>query len=372
MTSVLPLDGTTVVDSTRMLPGAIAARMLIDLGARLIKIEDPGVGDPFRHAPPMLEGVGAAFAVLYRGAESVCLDLRQEPGAASLLRLARHADVFLENFRPGTLAAWGVETKRLMDANPTLVICSLSGFGQSGDHASRAGHDLNFTAESGLFSMFPGDAMPRVPFSDVSGGLLGCGSILAALLVRARTGKGCYIDQPLIAAPLPFLSWAIADQAAGGGGLASSLLSGALPAYRVYSCADGRRVALGALEPKFWTAFTEMIGMDGAAGLGLDAGPAGAECARKVAEIMSTLPRDHWIGVASRANVPLSPVADLDEAVYEQRGPIAPYLQRTAAGGRTFVVPGPFVPSIGRRDDRPAPRLGEHTRRVLDEFCAAP
>ncbi|MFZ5785471.1 MAG: CoA transferase, partial [Acidobacteriota bacterium] len=126
---VLPLDGVNVLDLTRMLPGAVLARTLIDLGASLTKIEDPGVGDPYRHVPPVVGGTGAGFAVCYRGARSAALDLASSAGAAALLRLSRHADVLVESFRPGTLEAWGLGHQRLTATNPALVVCSLSSFG---------------------------------------------------------------------------------------------------------------------------------------------------------------------------------------------------------------------------------------------------
>src|SRR5690606_8046221 len=124
----LPLAGTVVVDVSRMLPGAVLARCLLDLGARVIKVEDPGVGDLMRHAPPLIDGVGAGFIAFFRGAESVGLDLRTPAGAAALRRLAAGADVLIESFRPGTMARFGLPEAELLADNPRLVLCSLPGF----------------------------------------------------------------------------------------------------------------------------------------------------------------------------------------------------------------------------------------------------
>ncbi len=127
---LLPLDGITVLDLSRLLPGGILARQLIDLGVRLIKIEEPGVGDPMRMVPPVVGGVGVGFAALLRGAESVCLDLTTAEGQARLRRLAARADVLVESFRPGTMASWGLGYDELTETNPRLVWCSLSSFGR--------------------------------------------------------------------------------------------------------------------------------------------------------------------------------------------------------------------------------------------------
>ncbi len=169
----LPLAGTMVVDLTRMLPGAVLARMLADFGARVIKVEDPAGGDPLRHAPPLVGGVGAGFCAFYRGCSSLALDLREPAGATTVRRLVRRADVLVESFRPGTLDGWGLATERLHAINPSLVICSLTGFGDAPPWRRQAGHDLNFAALSGLLSLLPGQGVPGIQVADVSTGTAG-------------------------------------------------------------------------------------------------------------------------------------------------------------------------------------------------------
>ena len=155
-----------------MLPGAVLARQLIDLGARLIKIEQPGSGDFLRTAPPLVDGVGVGFSILLRGTESVCLDLRNPADAEHIVSLIRHADVLVESFRPGTMERWRIGPDRLRGVNPALVWCSLSGFGRNERVADRVGHDLNFTAMSGLLSVISDDGVPGVQLVDVTSGLL--------------------------------------------------------------------------------------------------------------------------------------------------------------------------------------------------------
>jgi crotonobetainyl-CoA:carnitine CoA-transferase CaiB-like acyl-CoA transferase len=356
----MPLRGLTVVDASRMLPGAVLARTLADLGARVIKVEDPDGGDPMRHMPPLVDGTGVGFHTFYRGAESVCLDLATADGAAALRALARHADVLVESFRPGTMERWGVGAERLMAANPSLVVCSLSAFGSAGARAAQVGHDLNFVAASGLLSLLPGEGVPRVQLADVSAGLLACASVLAALLQRSRTQRGMRVEQPLATAVLPFLAWAYAERAAGGDHTAR-LLGGAAPAYRLYACADGARVALGALEPKFWRGTAELLGLPEHAADGLDLGERGAAAARAAAARFAERPRAEWLALAEARGLPLTAVHDVDAALHEAG---------QAPTGDTAGPPAEptflGVTSARRRGGH-APALGEGTERVLAE-----
>ena len=364
----LPLAGTLVLDCTRMLPGGVLMRMLLDLGARVIKVEEPGGGDPMRAAPPLIHGTGAGFASLFRGAQSLCLDLKKEEDASRLAALAKHADVLAESFRPDTMKAWGLGYDRLAAANPALVVCSLSGFGAEGPQSRGVGHDLNFAALAGALGSSPEPRPLPVPLADVAAGLLASSAVLAALLQRGRTGRGAFLDQPLSAAPLPFLLWPVAEAAAGGGGLWDHLSRGSLPAYRLYRCADGRSAALCALEPKFWAAFLDMVHLPELSGLGLDPGPEGRAAAECIQQAMASKPLAHWVDEAGARALPLSPVASLAEAA-SPASPLAPYMEATPApGGGTLRSPGPAVPSLGTTPATPAPALGQHTKDILREF----
>ena len=167
----LPLAGTLVLDLSRMLPGAVLARHLIDLGARLIKVEEPGTGDPMRMVPPQIEGIGVGFATFFRGAESVVLDLREAEDAKRVLRLATHADVLVESFRPGTLEKWGLGWDDLHAKNPRLVWCSLSSFGSNPEVHDLVAHDLNLSAMAGILDLV-GGRVPRLQLADITSGLL--------------------------------------------------------------------------------------------------------------------------------------------------------------------------------------------------------
>ena len=365
----LPLTGTTVVDLTRMLPGAVLARMLADFGARVIKVEDPVGGDPLRNAPPLVGGVGAGFCAFYRGCSSLALDLREPAGAATVRRLARRADVLVESFRPGTLDGWGLGTERLRAANPSLVICSLSGFGDALPWRRQAAHDLNFAALSGLLSLLPGGGVPGVQVVDVSTGMLACSAILAALLHRQRTGKGAVVQQPLAAAPLPFVLWPWSDRAAGGVSIAETVLAGRCPAYRRYRCADGLELTVAALEPKFWIDLVTAMSLPHLAGAGLETADAGERASDELAAAFAARDRTHWLTVLGALGLPVSAVNDLAAARDEPLFAAGDFLERTPTpGGGFLVTPGPFCRSVGATPGRPAPGLGEHTAEILAEL----
>lgn len=363
-----PLEGVVVLDLTRMLPGAVLARQLVDLGARVIKIEEPGTGDPMRAVPPQVAGVGVGFATFYRGAESVALDLREPGGAAILGRLAEDADVLVESFRPGTLERWSLTWEDLSERNPRLVWCSLPSFGSAPEVRDRVAHDLNFTAMAGVLDLVGGE-VPHLQLADVTSGLLAASAVFAALYARERDGRGRRLEQPLAAGPLPFLTWSWAEHGLGGGGVLDTLLGGACPCYRLYRCGDGKSLSLAALEPKFWSAFVEVIGAEELSGSAFATGDDGARAVAGVERALATHPREHWLRIAEERGLPMGPVHDRDEAAGEAAFTAAGLIERSPLpDGSSIEGIGPWLPSLGRTSRVPAPKVGEHTEAVLREF----
>ena len=346
MSATRPLSGTVVLDVSRMLPGAVLARTLLDLGARVIKVEDPSGGDYMRSTPPLVDGIGAGFHAFFAGAESLTLDLRSKEGAASLRTLARHADVLVESFRPGTLEKWGLGLASIRGRCPTLVTCSLPGYPADGGWRDRVGHDLNVLAVTGLLARLPAGIVPGIQIADVGTGLQAATAILAALLLRGRTGRGSHVEQPLVSGPLPFLTWAMADARAGGGGVLDDVLMGASPCYRLYRCAGGTMLAAGTLEPKFWVGFASLLGLPHLAGDGLDTGEKGRAAGAEVERALAAHPAAHWAELGARQGLPLSEVLPVAEALSAEWLP-------TGAG------------------ELRGPVLGDATARVLAEFGAA-
>lgn len=365
----LPLDGMTILDVSRMLPGGVLARQLLDLGARLIKVEEPGSGDPMRMVPPIVDGIGIGFRTLLRGAESVCLDLTRRDGQGRLQRLASRADVLIESFRPGTMAGWGLGYDELSRVNPKLVWCSLSSYGRAEKVRDRVAHDLNLIALTGALEAM-GPKQPRLQLADVGAGLLAASSILAALLRRGRTGVGGRVDQPLITGSLPFMTWRWAEAAAGREEVVDLLLGGACPCYRTYQCGDGKAIAVSALEPKFWIGFVTMLGVEDLDSAGFAMGEEGAAVVGRIEELLSVNNRAHWLARAEKRGLPISAVNTTafatDDPLFSDAG-LLEHLQIPGDTDREGV--GPWLPDIGRTSARPAPGIGEHTDVVLEELA---
>jgi alpha-methylacyl-CoA racemase len=364
----LPLEGITVVDLSRMLPGAVLARQLIDLGARLIKIEEPGLGDPIRMVPPVVGGVGIGFATLLRGAESVCLDLTTEKGQDRLRRLAARTDVLIESFRPGTMAGWGLGYAALAEINPRLVWCSLSSFGRGEAVRQRLAHDLNLIALTGALEAM-GPNQPRIQLADVGAGMLAASSILAALLRRERTGRGGRVDQPLVTGSLPFVTWRWAEAAVGREQVVDLLLGGACPCYRTYRCSGGEPIAVSALEPKFWLGFVTMLGLEELGGAGFAIGSDAGAVVARVEEALAANRRDHWLALAEERGLPVSAVHTAGESMEDPILSDAGLIEELSlADAGVMNAIGPWLSEIGRTPERSAPALGEHTQEVLSEL----
>lgn len=367
------LHGIRIVDASRMIPGAVLARSLLALGAEVVKVEDPRGGDPMRLMPPFAGGVGVGFATYYAGARSVAVRLGTPDGNAALRALANAADVFVESFRPGTLAKWGVAPESLREDNPGLVTVSLPGFPGGVEGADDVAHDLNVLARSGLLARLAAEpTTPRVQIADVTTGLLATQAVLAALLSRARTGTGMHVEQPLCAGALPHVIWPWADhQASGHIGASERLIGGRCAAYGVYRCADGRQLAVGCLEPKFWRALCELLGTLDVVDDGLRDDAAGARATARVADVLATAPARAWRDRCADVGLPVDVVVDVDEPIDLPRawlGPLA--FQIPMPDGTSLDVPTRALPSFEHAPVAPAPRLGEHTELQL-RACGA-
>jgi len=255
-----PLDGVVVVDLTRMLPGGTATLILADLGARVVKVERPGDLDATRYlAPRVGDDSSVQHQFLDRGKSFIQLDLSSDEGRAGLLDLVAEADAIIDSFRPGVMPRLGLSAEALLAANPRIVGLSLSGYGQTGPMASYAGHDLNFVAQAGLLG--PGTAVPRVFTADLSGGMLAAVALLAGIHRARLTGQGSIVDLSLAEAALFNGGMQIAQElgAARLDQQVGTPIDGQSPCYAVYTAADGGRIAVAAIEPKFWRTTVELL-----------------------------------------------------------------------------------------------------------------
>ncbi len=376
----LPLDGIRVLDLSRLLPGPFCTLLLADLGAEVLKVEDTGLGDYLRWTPPYVGGeqekargvASAPYLALNRNKRAIKLDLKLEPAREVLIGLAREYDVLVESFRPGVLDRLGVGYERLRQENEGLVYCAISGYGQDGPLRDRAGHDMNYLARNGLLALAgEADGPPVQAAGQIAdlggGGEMAAFAIAAALVERARTGKGRFLDVSMTDGALSWQAMpAAATLAEGKGPRRGELgLAGSWICYRPYEAADGW-VALGALEPKFWQAFCAGVDRTDLIERQFDA--PGGETHRQVEEIFRTRTRAQWVEFADQHDCCLEPVLELDEALASdlvtEREMILTVDQPGAGQVRQVASP---LKLDGQRPQRaePAPASGEHTDEVL-------
>jgi len=293
-----PITGTRVLDLTRLLPGAYATLLLADLGADVVKVEDPRGGDGMRHLAarltPTRDASGAAsyFELLNRGKRSITLDLRAPQAARVLDALLGRSDVVVDSFRPSTARRLGVDADTLRARHPRLICASISGFGRTGPYAEKAAHDINYQALAGLLTP---PALPGALIGDIGAAMQAAIAILAALVQRHQTGTGTAIDVPIHDAAL---AWSVFPSTAD---LESAC-------YTIYETADGEWLALGALEPKFWHGFCERIGRPDLIPLQHASGDEGARVVSEVRAILRSRTRAEWLARFTEADVCLTPL----------------------------------------------------------------
>jgi crotonobetainyl-CoA:carnitine CoA-transferase CaiB-like acyl-CoA transferase len=345
-----PLEGRLVLDFTTLLPGPLATLMLAEAGAEVVKIERPG-GEDMRRFPPFVDGVSVPYALLNRGKTCLELDLKEAADRARLAPLLARADVVVEQFRPGVMARLGLGYDDLASINPKLVYCSITGYGQTGPKAEKVGHDLNYVAETGLLALSHGPAhapvLPPAQIADIAGGTFPAViNVLLALMEADRTRRGGHLDVAMCDAMFAFAVFAQA-QLQGGGAVPASgrgFLAGGLARYGLYAARDGRLIAVGALEPKFWAAVCDILELP--ADRRDDArDPDGVRAA--VVEAVAREPASVWAARFAGLEACVSVVATLEEAMadphFVARGLFAPTVQ---VGGR--VMPAAVTPLDAR------------------------
>lgn len=371
-----PLEGFRVLDLTRLQPGNYATMVMADLGADVVKVEEPGRGDYVRWSPPMLGEYSAAHAVLNRNKRSVTLNLKSERGVELLTRLAEGADVLIESFRPGVLDRLGAGYERLKSVNSGLIYAAITGYGQDGPLRGAVGHDINYLAVSGVLGT-SGRAdgppvLPSVQIADLSGAMMAVIGVLAALLRRGRTGEGEFVDVSMLDVSLSWLALHLAPWLAGGPALerGKGYLNGGFPFYRVYECADGKFISVGALEPQFWKALCEATGRQEFIGEQL-AGPERlAEIHAAFEETFRSKTRDAWMEVFEDVEACTAPVNDFNEmAEHPQVQARKLLVEQAIPGYGQFAQLGVAIAMRQAQAEirLPAPGLGEHNAEIFRE-----
>lgn len=366
----LPLAGMRVLDFSNLLPGPLASLLLAEAGAEVIKIERPDGGDEMRAYAPAFGAVSGNFALLNRGKTSLCADLKDAGDLAHVRELACAADVLIEQFRPGVMARLGLGYEDLARRNPGLVYCSITGYGQSGARALKAGHDLNYLAESGLLGLTRASdgapVLPPVLAADIGGGAYpAVTNILLALRRRAGTGQGCHIDVAMADNLFTFAYWGQAMGQAGGrwprpGG---ELTSGGSPRYAIYRTADGQYLAAAPIEERFWRVFCDTIELPAAE---RDDRADAAAVATRVAARIASASADEWRRRFADRDVCVSVVESLEHAFADPAFVARGLFERqvTSGGARMAALPLPLAAAL--RDaaaERAAPALETTARR---------
>jgi formyl-CoA transferase/CoA:oxalate CoA-transferase len=369
------LDGITVLDLTRVLSGPYCTMMLADMGARVIKIEQPGKGDDTRAwGPPFLEGESAYFLSINRNKESVTLDFKHPEGRAILERLIAGSDVVVENFRPGTLAKLGLDYATLAPAHPRLVYASVSGFGQTGPRRLEPGYDAVIQAEGGLMSITGAPDGPPyrlgVAIADVVSGMFAAYGVVTALFARERTGLGQMVDVAMLDAVVALLTYQAGNYFASG--IAPARLGNRHPSivpYETFGASDGEFViAVG--NDDLWRKFCAVAG--------LDLGERFATNRQRVTGYDELRPliagrlrmetRQHWIDRFTAAGVPCGSVRSLPEVFGDPQLDVREMvriLEHSAIGPlRMIGVPVKLSETPGGVRT-PPPMLGQHTDAVL-------
>lgn len=355
-----------VLDFSTLLPGPMASLFLADAGAQVVKIERPGSGDEMRSYSPKFGADSVNFAMLNRGKRSIALDLKEPSSRDMLEPLLREADVLIEQFRPGVMARLGLGYDDVRKLNPDIIYCSISGYGQSGPKAQYAGHDLNYTADTGILALSHGSpdspVLPATLIADIAGGtypaLL---NILLALRARDAGQGGAFLDIAMADNLFPFAYWAMGNGQAAGDwpGNGDALTTGGSPRYQLYRTADGEMLAAAPLEPKFWNAFCNAVGLPD----GLRDDTVDPEATRRaVANLIAAKSAAHWQQVFEQGDCCCNLVRSIRDALadphFQQRGLFSRSL-KDEDGVQIAALPSPVLPAFSDDQVNPtAPQLG--------------
>jgi len=375
-----PLDGVRVLDLSRLLPGPVCTLHLADLGADVVKVEDTGAGDYARSlglAPTdgrvVSDAASAFFRMVNRNKRSLALDLKAPAGREAFLRLAQRADVIVESFRPGVVDKLGVGYAAVAARNPRIVYCSITGYGQTGPYRDRAGHDINYLGYAGVLDQTGTSggppALSNLQVADLLGGSMNASTaILAALFGASRTGQGSHVDVAMTEGSLAhniFALHAIESlgrvQARG-----ADLLTGGVPCYGVYATQDGRYLAVGALEGKFWRVLCEAIDRPDLIAGQLSTGHAGALVRQQLAAVFAQQTQAQWIERLADIECCVSPVLSLDESLADAQVRARDMIVSGADGIRQYAPPF-RLSGHAFAITRSAPAQGQHSVEILRE-----
>lgn len=379
-TRMLPLDGITVLDLTKLIAGPICTQYLGDLGADIVKVEDTGAGDDLRGMPPLVGGDGTMFLAMNRNKRSIALDLKTQHGQDVIQRLARRADVLVESFGPGVAERLGVGADAMRQLNPRLIHCSISGFGRGGPLSDRPGFEVMMQAFTGMMQTTgePDSGPVRIGFSpiDQTTGIHAATGVLAALRLRDRTGEGRRVEASLFETAMGFLGWHAQSYWATGE-LPQRVGSrhGSMCPYQAFAASDGYiLIAVGS--DNLWRKFCRTLGLDEYADdpryrTNVDRVAHYEETVRLVQDVIAQRSMEAWMAAFVADGIPSSPISAIDKALDHPqtaaRGLVMEYTHPINGQMRSMAYPV-AIEGVPRQVRRPPPLRGEHTDEIMREL----
>ena len=376
-----PLAGVTVLDLTRLAPGPFCTMILGDMGAEVIRVQEPGPPTGRRAeqagaAGTQMAGAGgtSAYNALHRNKKSIGINLKDAEAREVFYKLARKADVLVEELRPGVAKRLGIDYDTLKPMNPRLIYCAVTGYGQTGPYASLAGHDLNYISQAGALSLIgPKDGLPTIPqnlLADYAGGgMQGALGVLAALFAREKTGRGQFVDAAMMDGVMylivQFLSGYFANGEIPARGV--SLLSGGAPHYNVYETKDGKLLSIGSLEPWFYANLCRAVGREDLIPYEFDESKY-PEVFAHLRTVMKSKTRDEWFTFLNQTDQCVGKVLSLAELEHDpqvQARQMVIEVQDAKHGKVKQVGIAPKLSETPGSVHRLAPALGEHTDEIL-------
>lgn len=373
------MQGITVLDMTRYIPGAFCTLLLADLGAEIIKVEDPKGTDIDRLVPPLIGNVSSRYLLLNRGKKSVALNLKETDGRDILCRMVQRADVLIESFRPGVMKRLGLDYESLKKFNDKLVYCSISSFGQDGPCSDAVAHDLNILGMTGICSATgtkKGEpVIPVIQIVDSVSGMYAALAILTGLQSRGQTGQGRFIDISMYDSTLS-LVFELAKYTAAGlqvPAMGYGRLSGGSPFYNIYKTKDGKFITVAAIEKKFRDTFYETIGLNTIeekyGGASLNEAEDNNLKIKRIQKIFLKKTRDEWMRKLGPLNICIFPILSIEETLSHSQTKARNMVltEKDQILGFTMDL-GAILKSGEKRfktEKNKAPGLGEHTRYEL-------
>ncbi|MEG6532231.1 CaiB/BaiF CoA-transferase family protein [Caldibacillus thermoamylovorans] len=374
--SMFPLQSIRVLDLSRLLPGPFCTMLLADFGAEVIKIEAPELGDYARHYEPKIDENSVMFHSLNRNKKSVTLDLKTDEGKDQFLQMVGKADVVVESFRPGVMKRLGLDFPVLEKINPRLIYCAISGYGQTGPYAEMPGHDINYISYAGLLELMgEKDGKPIVPavqVADLAGGAYpAVTGILLALLEREKSGKGQFIDISMMDGVISLLQSTLPNYLMKNipSKRGEQMLSGGLACYEVYQTKDGRWLAVGALEMKFWRIFCQKLGKPEWIPLLNEPDEVQYKLKHDIQTVMYTKTLAEWMDIFEDAEACVSPVLTFAELVNHPQVQVRRMFETIEQDGipvKHIGIPIKLSRTPGKIRTA-APKLGEHTEYYLNQ-----